>query len=143
MPESIPTTSAAELNLDRLSKKLEAELTAARAWSAALADAGDQLRADLAEARAHFHDANAALRAICDLLDIDYHRAIEQGQSNPPAAIVEAVRGWMARLPFEDSVPGLVDKARAFDGLALWQAARARMGDHFVEPTDMVKEAQP
>jgi hypothetical protein len=49
------------------------------------------------EWQAEFYDASAALAAICNLLGIDYLQAMEQDQTNPPAAIVEAVRACVAQ----------------------------------------------
>lgn len=84
-----------------------------------------------------WHDNNAALAAICDLLGIDYHRTMERGQDNPPAAIVEAVRN---EIEHADETPDFWDWKRSAEdttGLALWRAARERM-----QPPTTPKEGQ-
>jgi hypothetical protein len=106
----------------------------------------DAARDAVASWQSAFEDANAALAAICNLLGIDYHRAMEPGD-NPPANIVEAVRGVAADIHWDDDGPEpfmpLFPASQETTGLALWQAARERMAPPLHEQIAAIGDGIP
>jgi hypothetical protein len=92
-----------------------------------------------------FEDNNAALAAICDLLGIDYLQAMELDQTNPPAAIVEAVRELLMGRQWEAEwrLKALERAGFGGNGLALWQAARERMAPPLHEQIAAIGDAIP
>jgi hypothetical protein len=115
------------------------------ALSGHLADAlaaRDEARDAVASWQSAFDDANAALAAICDLLGIDYLQAMERGQDNPPAAIVEAVRVRVRHPPSFVSSE-FYARADSMDGLAMWRAARERMAPPLHEQIAAIGDGIP